>query len=74
VSVTAKWSAAASEARRRFGLCLCRIHLKTSLSTQSSVALRLPLHSIQSLAMTDSFDPHPAFVHISGVGVSPGLV
>src|SRR6266704_2204701 len=46
VSVTAIWTAAASEARRRFGLCLCRIHLKTSLSSQSGVALRLPPHSI----------------------------
>src|SRR6266581_5287973 len=40
------WSAAASAARRRFGLCLCRIHLKTRLSSQSGVALRLPPHSM----------------------------
>src|SRR5437667_1566077 len=46
VSATAIWSAAASEARRRFGLSLRRIHLKTSLSSQSGVALRLPPHSI----------------------------
>src|SRR6266567_8616493 len=57
VSVTAIWSAAASEARRRFGLCLCRIHLKTSLSSQSGVALRLPPHSIESRSVTDSFNP-----------------
>ena len=41
----------ASEARRRFGLCLRRIHLKTSLSTQSGVAPRLPPHSIESRGM-----------------------
>ena len=56
VSATAIWSAAASEARRRFGLCLCRIHLKTSLSSQSGVALRLPPHSIKSRSVTDSFN------------------
>jgi len=33
--------------RRRFGPVLCRIHLKTSLSNQSGVALRLPPHSIK---------------------------
>src|SRR5438132_6561700 len=54
VSATAIWSAAASEARRRFGLCLCRIHLKTSLSSQSGVALRLPPHSIKSRRVIDS--------------------
>src|SRR6267378_2240113 len=52
VSATAIWSAAASEARRRFGLCLCRFHLKTRLSSQSGVALRLPPHSIKSQSMT----------------------
>src|SRR5437016_3605917 len=56
VSATAIWSAAASEARRRFGLSLCRIHLKTSLSSQSGVALRLPPHSIKSRSVTDSFN------------------
>src|SRR5438105_1901515 len=55
MSATAIWSAAASEARRRFGLGLCPIHLKTSLSSQSGVALRLPPHSIKSRSMTDSF-------------------
>jgi len=55
VSVTAIWSAAASEARRRFGLCLCRIHLKTSLSSQSGVALRLPsLAAALHMAVADT--------------------
>src|SRR5205823_5351878 len=56
VSATAIWSAAASEARRRFGLGLCPIHLKASLSSQSGVALRLPPHSIKSRSVTDSFN------------------
>src|SRR5205823_6564263 len=60
VSATAIWSAAASEARRRFGLCLCRIHLKTSLSSQSGVALRLPPHSIKSRSAPDSFKRLPS--------------
>src|SRR5437867_9458615 len=59
VSATAIWSAAASEARRRFGLCLCHIYLKTSFSSQSGVALRLPPHSIKSRSVTDSFNHTP---------------
>src|SRR5438552_9591777 len=40
-----------AKARRRFGLCLCPIHLKTSLSSQSGVALSLAaaLHKVPEL-------------------------
>jgi len=40
------WSAAASEARRRFGLCLCRIHLKPASQAKAASRFRLPPHSI----------------------------
>src|SRR6267378_4368678 len=72
VSATAIWSAAASEARRRFGLCLCHIHLKTSLSSQSGVALRLPPHSINSRSVTDSFNHSRALLLVVFVlGINP---
>ena len=46
VSATAIWSAAASEARRRFGLCLCHIHLKTLKPKRRRASLAAALHKV----------------------------
>ena len=56
VSATAIWSAAASEARRRFGLRGSSCDGYGTNTSQSGVALRLPPHSIKSRSVTDSFN------------------